>query len=77
MYNPRSLNKGVVKSRRPINTMMGGSILLNKGGAGVGSSYPSLDEYHRITGRGILADKIKALLVKPIEHKKKNIKFNF
>jgi hypothetical protein len=57
--------------------MVGGSILLNKGGAGVGSSYPSLDEYHRITGRGILADKIKALLVKPIEHKKKNIKFNF
>ena len=55
--------------------MVGGAILLDKGGAGVGSSYPSMEEYHRITGRG-LADKIKALMVKPISTKKKNIKFN-
>jgi len=55
--------------------MVGGSILLNKGGAGVGSSYPSVEAYHSITGRG-LSDKIKALMVKPISVKKKNIKFN-
>jgi len=56
--------------------LVGGAILLDKGGAGVGSSYPTLEEYHRITGRGVLADRIKALLVKPISTKKKNIKFN-
>lgn len=77
LYNPRSMNKrGLVKPRGQTTHLMGGAILLNKGGAGVGSSYPTLEEYHRITGRGILADKIKALLVKPISTKKKNIKFN-
>jgi len=74
MYNPRSISRrGVVK---PGCHTVGGAILLDKGGAGVGSSYPSLEEYHRITGRGVLADKIKALMVKPIgSTKKKNIKF--
>jgi len=76
LYNPKSLKKHLVRSRRSMTSMMGGSILLDKGGAGVGSSYPSLEEYHRITGRGLLADKLKSLCVKPIEHKKKNIKFN-
>lgn len=76
LYNPRSINrKHLVKSRVGITSMVGGAILLDKGGAGVGSSYPSMEEYHRITGRG-LADKIKALMVKPISTKKKNIKFN-
>jgi hypothetical protein len=60
-----------------MSSMVGGSILINKGGPGVGSSYPSVEEYHRITGRGALADKLKSLLVKPIEQKKKNIKFSF
>ena len=77
LYNPRSMNKrGLVKPRGHTTHVMGGAILLDKGGAGVGSSYPTLEEYHRITGRGVLADKIKALLVKPISTKKKNIKFN-
>jgi len=76
LYNPRSMNKrGLVKRRTGTTAVIGGSILLNKGGAGVGSSYPSLDEYHRITGNG-LADKIKALMVKPISVKKKSIQFN-
>jgi hypothetical protein len=74
LYNPKSLKSKIVRMRKNV---MGGSILLDKGGAGVGSSYPSMEEYHRITGRGVLADKLKALLVKPIEQKKKNIKFNF
>jgi hypothetical protein len=77
LYNPRSISrKHLVSSRVGTTKVMGGSILLNKGGAGVGSSYPTLEEYHRITGRGILADKIKALMVKPITTKKKNIQFN-
>lgn len=74
LYNPKSLKSKIVRMRRNV---MGGSILLDKGGAGVGSSYPSMEEYHRITGRGVLADKLKSLLVKPIDQKKKNIKFNF
>jgi hypothetical protein len=77
LYNPRSMNKrGLVKPKGQMTHLVGGAILLNKGGAGVGSSYPTLEEYHRITGRGVLADRIKALLVKPISTKKKNIKFN-
>ena len=77
LYNPRSMNKrGLVKPKGQMTHLVGGAILLDKGGAGVGSSYPTLEEYHRITGRGVLADRIKALLVKPISTKKKNIKFN-
>jgi len=75
LYNPRSMKKHLVKSRVGTTAMVGGAILLNKGGAGVGSSYPSKEEYHRITGCG-LADKIKSLMVKPLASKKKNIKFN-
>ena len=75
LFNSRSMRRGLVKRRTGTTALVGGSILLNKGGAGVGSSYPSLDEYHRITGRG-LADKIKALMVKPISVKKKSIQFN-
>jgi len=67
--------RGLVKPRGQTTHLMGGAILLNKGGAGVGSSYPSVEAYHAITGRG-LSDKIKALMVKPISVKKKNIKFN-
>jgi len=77
LYNPRSISKrGLVKPKGQMTQLVGGAILLDKGGAGVGSSYPTLEEYHRITGRGVLADRIKALLVKPISTKKKNIKFN-
>jgi len=77
LYNPRSMNKrGLVKPKGQMTHLVGGAILLDKGGAGVGSSYPTLEEYHRITGRGVLADRIKALWVKPISTKKKNIKFN-
>jgi len=68
--------RGLVKPKGQMTHLVGGAILLDKGGAGVGSSYPTLEEYHRITGRGVLADRIKALLVKPISTKKKNIKFN-
>lgn len=75
LFNPRSMKKHLVKTRKGTTAVMGGSILLDKGGAGVGSSYPSMSEYHRITGRG-LGDKIKSLMVKPLASKKKNIKFS-
>jgi hypothetical protein len=62
----------------------GGSVLLNQGGAGAGSSYDSVDEYIATTGRnpmsgsGALSKKLESLslAVKPQKNKIKNIKFN-
>lgn len=58
-----------------------GSVLLNKGGPGVGSSYESPESYERITdqkisGRG-LGGKLERLSVKPLGSSKrtKNISF--
>jgi len=56
---------------------VGGSILLSKGGPGVGSSYDSLEEYKRITGQGVLGNKLRSLIVKPVgAPMKKNIRFD-
>ena len=52
----------------------GGSVLLNKGGAGSGSSYSSIDDYIETTGRNPLGNKLSKLLLKPKHH---NIKFEF
>jgi hypothetical protein len=57
-----------------------GSIILNKGGPGVGSSYDSVADYADTTGRGLgksgMADKLSKLIVKPISKKPKNINFS-
>jgi hypothetical protein len=62
-----------------------GSVLLNVGGPGAGSSYSSLEEYKEITGRtipsggslgGALSSKLQSLMVKPLDNKpKSNIRF--
>jgi hypothetical protein len=62
-----------------------GSVLLNMGGAGGGSSYSSQDEYTRITGRptplggrgqGLgLNSKLEQLMVKPLAKKPTTIRF--
>ena len=62
-----------------------GSVLLRTGGAGGGSSYPSVDDYVSITGRpvpsisgkglGSISKKLEALSIKPSNKKVKNIKF--
>ena len=76
-YNPKTM-KGKLLTRK----MTGGSILLQKGGPGVGSSYDSVEEYKAITGTGmcgtgsILSSKLRSLVVKPIKEAKKNIKFS-
>ena len=76
-YKPR-----MMKGKTVLRKMTGGSILLNKGGPGVGSSYDSVEEYKRVTGTGmcgsgsILSNKLKSLVVKPIKEAKKNIKFS-
>lgn len=51
-----------------------GSVLLVRGGPGVGSSYGSLEEYHKITGTG-METKLLNLPVKQIVRKAKNIHF--
>ena len=60
-----------------------GSVILNKGGAGVGSSYESPEAYEQITGQKIgkglgagLTEKLSKLMVKPLASKKPNIAFN-
>ena len=84
-YMPMS-NGTLHTGRRHIHGKGMGSVLLNKGGAGSGSSYSSLDEYIATThenpfsggsiGKKSLASmnkKIEGLLVKK---KEKNIHFN-
>jgi len=73
MYKPRMMKGRTLRPVRP----MGGSILLDAGAGGVGSSYDSVEEYKRVTGTGILGNKLKSLIVKPmIPNKKKSINFN-
>ena len=86
-----SCGKGMVaRHTRGIRGEGVGSVLLNKGGAGAGSSYDSLDEYIHTTGRnpyaqssgrGIGGDKFKASLeslnIKPPTKKPKAKNINF
>lgn len=76
MPNKLLIIKGRKHTARGIQRCNGrgmGSILLNVGGAGDGSSYPSVSEYERITGNQIkgsgLNDKLSKLIVKPLKHK--------
>ena len=72
-FNPAQI-KGRTILRKPFG--VGGSILLQKGGPGVGSSYDSVEDYKRVTGTGILGNKLRSLIVKPVgAPMKKNIKF--
>lgn len=53
VFKPENMTNNVVLGRRtPYGGGMG-SVLLNKGGSGGGSSYSSPNEYHQITGRPI------------------------
>lgn len=58
-----------------------GSVLLDKGGPGTGSSYESPEEYEQITGqRGLsgngLSGALSKIMVKPLSRKPGNISFN-
>tara|TARA_R110000868_G_scaffold94780_1_gene261163 strand:+ start:68 stop:289 length:222 start_codon:yes stop_codon:yes gene_type:complete len=65
--------------RRPLSGMGMGSVLLNQGGAGGGSSYASIPEYEDTTGRqirgGNLGEKLARLSVKPLVRKPQPIRF--
>lgn len=66
--------------RRPLMGSGMGSVLMNVGGAGGGSSYESPSAYTETTGRpvfrgGDLGRKLQGLIVKPLQKKPQNIKF--
>lgn len=65
--------------RAPMSGTGMGSVLLNPGGAGSGSSYTSIGDYEATTGReikgGSLGEKLAALKVKPLTKKPAAIKF--
>lgn len=87
LARPHTINNRVV-----VNKMKGtgmGSILLDRGGAGAGSSYASMEDYLRTTQRGkqmgfglggAIQKKLESLSVKPAEQKfrkkKQNINFD-
>lgn len=78
--NPNVMVMGRIHRKKLMEGRGMGSVLLNKGGAGAGSSYESIDDYMNITGnnpaRGSgLGEKLHKLIVKPLNKKPQNIKF--
>jgi len=79
--NPNVMVMGRLHRKKLMEGRGMGSVLLNVGGAGSGSSYTSIDDYMNITGnnpaRGSgLGEKLHKLIVKPISKKPQNIKFD-
>jgi len=81
--NPHIYLGGRIHRRKLMGEGMG-SVLLNNGGAGGGSSYPSVNDYEQATGRRVaggglgekhLSSKLEKLMVKPLNKKPHNIKF--
>jgi hypothetical protein len=78
--NPNVVVMGRLHRKKLMEGCGMGSVILNKGGAGAGSSYTDLDAYMNITGnspaRGSgLGEKLNKLIVKPLNKKPQNIKF--
>jgi len=79
--NPNVCVSGRLHRKKIMEGRGMGSVILNKGGAGGGSSYESIDDYMNITGnnpaRGSgLGEKLHRLIVKPLTKKPANIKFD-
>jgi hypothetical protein len=79
--NPNVCVMGRIHRKKLMEGRGMGSVLLNKGGAGGGSSYESIDDYMTTTGnspaRGSgLGEKLHKLIVKPLTKKPQNIKFD-
>ena len=79
--NPNVMCCGRIHRKKLMEGRGMGSVLLNVGGAGSGSSYTSIDDYMNITGnspaRGSgLGEKLNRLIVKPLTKKPQNIKFD-
>ena len=87
IFRPHTLQHKVITNKMKGTGM--GSVLLDKGGAGGGSSYASIDDYLRTTQKGkkmgmglggAVQRKLESLAIKPseqkFEKKKKNISFD-
>ena len=76
LFDPGSFRKKVLRKSKSVT---GGAILLQKGGPGAGSSYPSVANYEHETGQTVGMEgvnaKLKSLMTKPLK-KKHNIKFS-
>jgi hypothetical protein len=88
--NPNVYVSGRLHHKKLMEGRGMGSVLLNKGGAGSGSSYSSIEDYTSTTGNKIqgmglgekaglggtgLGAKLSKLVVKPLTKKPKNIQF--
>ena len=70
IFNPRSLKNNTIGKKR--TSIAGGSILLQKGGPGAGSSYSSTQDYQEtVGGRGMdgVNAKLQNLMEKPMKKK--------
>ena len=82
VYLPHVHKSGFILNKSRIQGT-GGTLLLQKGGPGVGSSYSGYDDYKATTGGSLslgkstfgLGQKLDALTLKPKPVKIKNIKF--
>jgi hypothetical protein len=76
--NPNVYIGGRIHRKRLAGSGMG-SVLMNKGGAGAGSSYSSVNDYEATTGLNVkgagLGEKLSKLMVKPLNKKPHNIRF--
>jgi hypothetical protein len=74
-------NIGMIHCAGRIHSAIGagmGSVLLNKGGAGTGSTYTSVEDYERTTGNTVgagLNEKLAKLMVQPLSKKPSAIRF--
>ncbi len=78
--NPNVCVMGRIHRKKLMEGQGMGSLILNKGGAGGGSSYESMDAYmnamDNTPARGSgLGEKLHKLIVKPLTKKPQNIKF--
>lgn len=77
--NPNVHVGGRIHRRRLMGCGMG-SVLMNRGGAGSGSTYMSVQDYSATTGNRPagtgLGEKLSKLLVKPLTKKPHNIRFD-
>ena len=76
-FSPNSFRGKIIG--RSARVIKGGSILLEKGGPGVGSSYSSVQDYEKTTGQHVGMEgvnaKLQSLMSPPVK-KKRNIRFS-
>jgi hypothetical protein len=78
--NPNVVCGGRMHRKKLMEGKGMGSVILDKGGGGGASSYTSIDDYINTTGNPIkgsgLGEKLHKLVVKPLQRKPQNIKWD-